>query len=137
MACNSPGTPASNTTATVAAGSNVTAYWSNPWLHSIGPIITWMAAVDSPAAVPTAWFKLDQAGLVDGDLPTGLWGMGEMMDDNSSWTSTVPATLRAGFYLLRNEVIALHQPGHPQFYMQWVVASLLISPTMFELARIH
>lgn len=140
MACNNPGAPGP-TTARVAAGSTVTAYWSNPWLHSIGPVVTWMAqlppgsptdnAAAAAAAPPPggrAWFKLDQAGLLAGDLPTGLWGMGVMMDGNSSWTSTVPAALRPGRYLLRNEVIAMHQPGRPQFYMQWVLHYSRSSP---------
>lgn len=118
MACNANGA-ASSQTVTIAAGSNITAFW-NTWPHAIGPLVTWMAAVDSPGATPTgnAWFKIDQAGLISGTLPSGLWGQGQMIADNSSWTSTVPATLKPGTYLLRNEVIAIHTSNQPQFYME-------------------
>lgn len=121
MACNANGAAGAQT-ATIAAGSKITAYWNNPWPHTLGPIITWMAAVSSSTATPTgnAWFKIDQAGLISGDLPTGTWGMGEMVSANSSWTSTIPATLKPGNYLLRNEVIAIHTSNQPQFYMQYV-----------------
>lgn len=66
MACNDPGT-AGALTATIEAGSTITAYW-NTWPHTLGPIITWMAAVDSATSTPSgdAWFKIDQVGLVSG-----------------------------------------------------------------------
>ena len=42
MRCNANGA-ASQLTATVAAGSKVTAYWNSPWPHNIGPTVVWMA----------------------------------------------------------------------------------------------
>ncbi|KAJ4387257.1 hypothetical protein N0V93_007846 [Gnomoniopsis smithogilvyi] len=141
MACNANGAVGAQT-ATIAAGSKITAYWNNPWPHTLGPIITWMAAVSSSSATPSgnAWFKIDQAGLISGDLPTGTWGMGEMVTDNSSWTSTIPASLKPGTYLLRNEVIAIHTSNQPQFYMQClqltVTGSGTASPPSSALAAI-
>jgi hypothetical protein len=32
------------------------------------------------------------------------------------WESTVPATLAPGNYLVRHELLALHQANTPQFY---------------------
>ncbi|KAJ3027060.1 hypothetical protein HDV00_011405 [Rhizophlyctis rosea] len=32
------------------------------------------------------------------------------------WTSTLPANLKAGKYLMRHELIARHQANNPQFY---------------------
>lgn len=74
-----------------------------------------MTAVPSSNATPlgSEWFKTDQAGL-GGDLPNcWLWGMCEMVNDTSSWASTIPATSKPGDYLLRNEVIALHTSNQP------------------------
>ena len=50
-------------------------------------------------------FKIDESGLISGDLPTGTWGMGELVADNSSWTMNIPASLAPGEYFLRHEVI--------------------------------
>ena len=49
-------------------------------------------------------FKIDEAGLISGDLPTGLWGMGELVANNNSWPSTIPASLAPGEYMIRHEV---------------------------------
>lgn len=44
LACNNPGTTVDpQLTATVPAGSAITAYWNNPWPHAIGPMMTYMA----------------------------------------------------------------------------------------------
>jgi hypothetical protein len=38
LACNDDGTSSAlQLTATVAAGSKITAYWNNPWPHPYGP----------------------------------------------------------------------------------------------------
>lgn len=57
----------------------------------------------SPASL--SWFKIDQAGLISGTLTTGTWGMGELVANNNSWTSTIPTSLKPGEYFFRNEVI--------------------------------
>ena len=49
-------------------------------------------------------FKINEAGLISGDLPTGTWGMGELVADNSSWTVNIPSSLAPGQYFLRHEV---------------------------------
>lgn len=44
LACNTPGTTVNpQLTATIPAGSEVTAYWNNPWPHAIGPMMVYMA----------------------------------------------------------------------------------------------
>ena len=61
------------------------------------------------------WFKIDEAGLLSGTIGDGYWGAGKMIDQNSSWTTTVPASVPSGNYLIRFETIALHSlPA--QFY---------------------
>jgi hypothetical protein len=55
-----------------------------------------------------AQFKIDESGLINGTVFNGYWGSGKMIDQNSSWTTTIPATVPSGNYLLRFETIALH-----------------------------
>lgn len=62
------------------------------------------------------WFKIDQAGLISGTVANGQWGMGELVANNNSWTSTIPASLPAGEYLIRHELLAIHTTNQPQFY---------------------
>ncbi|GJJ11149.1 hypothetical protein Clacol_005380 [Clathrus columnatus] len=130
LACNDPGTTTDpQLTATVAAGSTVIAYWNNPWPHTIGPVMVYMANCngDCTSATPADldWFKINEAGLISGtigtenrhlfDLP-GTWGMGELVADNSSWTVTLPSELPNGNYMLRHELLAIHTANQPQFY---------------------
>jgi len=119
MQCNDNGSPGA-LVATVAAGSKVIAYWNNPWTHTVGPMVTWMANCggDCKSFKPSGnvWFKIDQAGLISGTLQTGLWGSGQMVKQNSTWTSTIPSNLKPGNYLLRHETIALHTSNAPQWY---------------------
>lgn len=45
------------------------------------------------------------------------WGTNDVMK-NLYWESTVPASLLAGNYLVRHELLALHQAKAPQFYAE-------------------
>ncbi|KAH7927139.1 glycoside hydrolase family 61 protein [Leucogyrophana mollusca] len=107
--------------ATVAAGSSITAYW-NPWPHTIGPVMVYMANCEgSCTSANTAdlnWFKIEQLGLISGDLPTGYWAMGELVADNSSWTTSIPSALAPGEYFIRHELLAIHTANQPQFYAE-------------------
>lgn len=93
---------------------------NNPWPHTIGPMVVWMANCggDCKSFSPSGnvWFKINQAGLISGNVATGLWGSGQMVQQNSSWTVTIPSTLKAGNYLIRHEMIALHTTSQPQWY---------------------
>lgn len=61
------------------------------------------------------WFKIDEAG-----LDNGKWAATDVLLGNKGiWTVTIPASLKAGQYLIRHEIIALHAAGsYPgaQFY---------------------
>jgi hypothetical protein len=112
--------------ATAAPGDEITATWQQ-WTHSQGPIIVWMykcsgafSACDGSGA---GWFTIDKAGFHgDGktvflDTETGSgWDIAKLVGSNKSWTSKVPAGLAPGNYLIRHELIALHQANSPQFY---------------------
>ena len=71
------------------------------------------------SATPSSleWFKIDEAGLLSGTVGDGYWGMGKLVADNSSWTSTIPANLPSGNYMIRHELLAIHSGAdQPQFY---------------------
>ncbi|KAK7689673.1 Esterase/lipase/thioesterase [Cerrena zonata] len=121
IACNDDGTSgALQLTATVAAGSEVTAYWNQVWPHAFGPMLTYLAECPGSSctgadASTLKWFKIDEAGLLSGTIGDGYWGSGKMIDQNSSWTTTIPSSVPSGNYLIRFETIALHSlPA--QFY---------------------
>uniref|UniRef100_A0A0W0F2F7 AA9 family lytic polysaccharide monooxygenase n=1 Tax=Moniliophthora roreri TaxID=221103 RepID=A0A0W0F2F7_MONRR len=119
--CNDDGTsPSGQLTATVVAGSEITAYWNQVWPHAQGPMLVYLAQCPGSTctSVNTAslkWFKIDQSGLISGTIGNGYWGSGKMIDQNSSWTTTIPSTVPSGSYMIRFETIALHSlPA--QFY---------------------
>jgi len=120
ISCNDDGTAgALQLTGTVAAGTAITAYWNQVWPHAIGPMLTYLANCGgdctSVNSDTLSWFKIDEAGLLSGSVGSGSWADGEMIADNSSWTTTIPSCVPAGNYLIRFETIALHsQPA--QFY---------------------
>ncbi|KAJ7235582.1 glycosyl hydrolase family 61-domain-containing protein [Mycena rebaudengoi] len=121
LACNDDGTSgALQLTATVKAGTPITAYWNQVWPHPQGPMLTYLGKCPGTTctgvnAATLKWFKIDHAGLLSGTVFNGTWASGKMIAQNSSWTSTIPATVPNGNYLLRFETIALHSlPA--QFY---------------------
>ncbi|KAF7973587.1 hypothetical protein HWV62_14876 [Athelia sp. TMB] len=121
IACNDDGTAgALQLTATVAAGSAITAYWNQVWPHPYGPMLTYLGSCGSGSCTgvntnTVEWFKIDQSGLINGTVYDGVWGDGVMIAQNSSWTTTIPKTVPSGNYFIRFETIALHSlPA--QFY---------------------
>ncbi|KAJ7581555.1 glycosyl hydrolase family 61-domain-containing protein [Mycena floridula] len=121
LACNDDGTSSAlQLSATVAAGTKITGYWNQIWPHNTGPMLTYMAQCPGTTctgvnANSLKWFKVDQSGLISGTIGSGTWAAGVMINQNSSWTSTIPATIPAGPYMIRWETIALHSlPA--QFY---------------------
>ncbi|KAI0693503.1 glycoside hydrolase family 61 protein D [Cytidiella melzeri] len=142
IACNDDGTSgALQLTATVAAGSAVTAYWNQVWPHAYGPMLTYLAQCPGStctgvSASTLQWFKIDEAGLLSGTVFNGTWGDGKMIADNSSWTTTIPASVPSGNYLIRFETIALHSlPA--QFYPECAQIQITgggsLAPTAAEL----
>jgi len=132
MRCN--GGTSATLNATAAPGDTVKAIW-NQWTHSQGPIMVWLykcagafSACDGSGA---GWFKFDEAGFnggsgvfLDTEKPSG-WEIAKLVGGGKGWTSTLPAGLAAGNYLLRHELLALHQANAPQFYPQ--CAQLIIT----------
>jgi len=129
FSCNNNGAAgAMQLSATVPAGTVVTAYWTQ-WTHAVGPVMVYMAACPSGGCTSAnsdslSWFKIAETGLVSGNWPNGVWGTGQVMN-SLSYTSTIPATLAPGAYMIRHELMAIHQANAPQFYPE--CAQLIIT----------
>ena len=113
--------------APVKPGDSITATWSQ-WTHSQGPVMVWMykcaGAFSSCDGSGKGWFKIDEAGFsgdgktvfLDSETPSG-WGIAKLVGGNKGFTSTIP-NLAPGNYLVRHELIALHQANAPQWYAE-------------------
>ncbi|KAF8684071.1 Glycoside hydrolase [Rhizoctonia solani] len=107
--------------AVAAAGTQVALNWTT-WPDShVGPVITYMARAPSDITKwnpgkEAVWFKVAQQG-----YENGKWAATDILtgENNSIARFTIPASLKAGQYLIRHEIIALHSayayPG-AQFY---------------------
>ncbi|KAK3694231.1 glycoside hydrolase [Podospora appendiculata] len=123
--CN--GGSSADLSATIAAGENVTAVWSQ-WTHAQGPVMVWMfKCADDLASCKgdgDGWFKIDQMGMWGSTLNSENWGTAIVLK-NLKWSSAVPKNLAPGNYLIRHELLALHQANTPQFYAE--CAQLVVS----------
>lgn len=98
----------------VKAGGEVELDWttggSGIWAHDKGPIVDYLAkAPDSfqDATVDNLkFFKIADAGFEGGD-----WAMNTVLHATNKWKITIPASIKAGNYVLRHEPIPLHQVG--------------------------
>ncbi|KAF2636277.1 cel1 protein precursor [Massarina eburnea CBS 473.64] len=106
--------------AKVKAGGSIKAIWKQ-WTHAQGPVMVWMykCAGDFASCDGSGkkWFKIDQKGMTAPPLSGTAWGTNDVLK-NLYWTSTVPASLAPGNYLVRHELLALHQANTPQFYAE-------------------
>jgi hypothetical protein len=116
MTCN--GGTSATLSANIAAGENITAIWAQ-WTHQQGPVMVWMypcnGNFDACDGKGSNWFKIDQMGMTAPPLTGTNWGTA-VVYATLQWTSTIPARLAPGNYLIRHELLALHQADTPQFY---------------------
>jgi hypothetical protein len=115
MTCN--GGTSAPLSAPIAAGENITAVWAQ-WTHQQGPVMVWMydcgSSFTSCDGKSKKWFKIDQMGLWGtAGLNSNNWGTALVMA-NLKWTSTIPKNLKASNYLIRHELLAIHQANTPQ-----------------------
>ncbi|KAH7028180.1 glycosyl hydrolase family 61-domain-containing protein [Microdochium trichocladiopsis] len=123
--------------APVAAGGAIHVQWNGwPEGHK-GPVLSYLAfCVRGCNAVRKSeleFFKIEEAGLSDTAVPTNLaemtWASDQLIANNNSWVVSIPAQLRPGFYVLRHEIIALHNASMDdgaQNYPQCL--NLLVTP---------
>lgn len=104
--------------ASVAAGSKVEIQWGpDAWPESHhGPVIDYLAKCDGDDCTTVdketlKFFKIDEAGLVDGSSAPGRWASDELIAADGKWSVTIPESLAPGQYVLRHEIIALHSAG--------------------------
>ncbi|RYP46568.1 hypothetical protein DL768_007250 [Monosporascus sp. mg162] len=98
--------------AVVEAGDTVHLQW-NGWPESHkGPVMDYLAScgescetVDKRAL---EFFKINELGLLDGSNAPGWWASDELIANNNSWMVQIPDRIQPGFYVLRTEIIALH-----------------------------
>lgn len=128
--CNNKGTETAPLHGEIAAGTDITATWAQ-WTHAEGPVTVYLARCPDSGCTGwdgsgKVWFKIDEAGLLSGTINKGEWGNGIVLK-TLKWTTKIPATLKPGNYLIRHEVLALHQARTPQFYPE--CAQLTITGT--------
>ncbi|KAH7913630.1 glycoside hydrolase family 61 protein F [Hygrophoropsis aurantiaca] len=120
----------------VPAGSQVQLNWTTWPASHVGPMITYMARAPSDITqwVPgtsAVWFKVAEAG----KTPDGEWASTDILSaDDSIYTFSIPPSLKAGQYIIRHEIIALHvatvYPG-AQFYPSCIQIEVTGSGTAF------
>ncbi|KAF2179518.1 lytic polysaccharide monooxygenase [Zopfia rhizophila CBS 207.26] len=95
----------------VQAGNNIQFYW-NTWPDSHkGPIINYIAPCNGECTTQSSgnlrWTKISQGGLISGSA-TGTWVTDTLIQNNFTSSTTIPRNLKAGNYVIRHEIIALH-----------------------------
>jgi cellulase len=125
MTCNVNGGKAAARFVEVAGGDKITFEWhhnSNDASDDIiadshkGPILTYIAPAESNGE-GDVWLKLAEEG-----LSNGKWAVDNLIANRGKHSITLP-NLAAGEYLLRPEIIALHEGNRvagAQFYMECV-----------------
>lgn len=122
LACNvNGGTPAAKWIP-VAPGDTVELEWAHDnrgddiiASSHLGPVMTYIAPADSNGAGPV-WHKIAQDGF------DGAWAVTRLIGNRGKHAAKIP-NVAPGRYLLRAEIIALHQgnrQGGAQFYMECV-----------------
>ncbi|KIJ33411.1 carbohydrate-binding module family 1 protein [Sphaerobolus stellatus SS14] len=161
LSCNIDGSlpGASQSTATVEAGSDVTFLW-NQWPHNTDsvvriPVYPFFYEPHAILALTAYLSRLMPGQHMRQRRLIGLkmvqnrrsrshfWhsrfrnlGCCSMMTNNNSWTSTIPASVPSGNYLLRHETIALHSlPAqiYPECTQVKIVNGGSCAPTTDEL----
>ncbi|KAI9644402.1 hypothetical protein NHQ30_007759 [Ciborinia camelliae] len=98
--------------ASIAAGDTIDFQWTTwPSSHH-GPVLTYLANCNGDCSTvdktKLEFFKIDAVGLIDDSSVPGTWASDKLIANNNTWTSTIPADLAAGKYVVRHEIIALH-----------------------------
>ncbi|ORX73237.1 hypothetical protein DL89DRAFT_265374 [Linderina pennispora] len=102
-------------TCPIKAGSTITVEWH--WLEDfpndvisfnhLGPCIAYMAPLESKGH-GDVWFKIFEEGY---DPATKKWCVDKIREKaaHGQWNITIPADIKPGDYMIRTEIIALHE----------------------------
>ncbi|KAI1858041.1 uncharacterized protein JN550_012934 [Neoarthrinium moseri] len=93
------------------AGDSLTFFWNTwPDTHK-GPIINYIAPCNgdctTKSAASLSWTKFSEGG-----YNAGTWVTDTLIKNNFTSSTTIPAKLKAGNYVIRHEIIALHSAGN-------------------------
>ena len=131
MACGVNGENGVSRIAAANAGSTLAFEWRT-WpdgsqygsidISHKGPCAIYMKKVENSAASNNAagsgWFKIMEDGY---DSTAGKWCTEKLIPNDGHLAATIPKDLEPGYYLVRPELLALHQadktPPDPQFYV--------------------
>ncbi|KAJ9659429.1 hypothetical protein H2198_003158 [Neophaeococcomyces mojaviensis] len=99
----------------VNAGSKIELQW-NTWPDSHkGPMLDYLAPCgdDCTTVDKTGlqFTKIEESGLIDGTSNPQHWASDDLIANNFTWVTTIPAEIAPGKYVLRHETIALHSAG--------------------------
>jgi len=115
LACNQGGETGTKMVADINAGSKITFQWNTWPADHLGPVSVYMASCNGECSsfntANAKWFKIDEKGYTN-----KVWASQNLIANNNSWTATIPSELAAGQYLVRNEIVALHNANQPQYY---------------------
>ena len=131
LACGVNGETGVSRVASANAGSTLVFEWRS-WpdgsvpgsidISHKGPCAVYMKKVDDSSASNNAagdgWFKIMEDGY---DSGSKLWCTEKLIPNDGHLAATIPKDLTVGYYLVRPELLALHQadktPPDPQFYV--------------------
>ncbi|KAI5918132.1 putative endo-1,4-beta-glucanase [Camillea tinctor] len=105
------------THARINAGDTIHIQW-NGWPESHkGPVMDYLASCGAASCETVdknalQFFKISEAGLINGTSAPGIWASDQLIANNNSWVVEVPTQVRPGFYVLRTEIIALHNASN-------------------------
>ncbi|KAL0066782.1 hypothetical protein AAF712_006177 [Marasmius tenuissimus] len=100
------------------------------WVHAMGPTLTYIASCNGDCrnanAADLDWVKIQYSGLNGGSITDqlrnamnsksepyrteGVWAMAQLVEDGSSYTHKIPEGIPNGQYIVRSEMIAVHNP---------------------------
>jgi len=99
------------------AGANVTVQWSGIVRTHYGPRMSYLGYLPTPSTAPqeVSFFKINERGY---NAKAKLWSNEELINADRKDTFQLPSDIKAGTYILRTELLALHyaNKGQPQFY---------------------
>ncbi|KAI0435490.1 glycosyl hydrolase family 61-domain-containing protein [Xylaria telfairii] len=107
-----------NAHALVSAGDRIHVQWNGWPMSHKGPVMDYLASCGENQPCETvdkndlSFFKISELGLIDAANttagPGGLWATDLLIANNNSWIVEIPTQIKPGFYVLRTEIIALH-----------------------------
>ncbi|KAK8879160.1 glycosyl hydrolase family 61-domain-containing protein [Apiospora arundinis] len=109
--------------APVQAGGQIHVQWNGWPQNHRGPVLDYLAdcgksGCETVDKTQLKFFKISQAGLVtpaskqnkdpSPSSEFGYWASDQLIANNNSWVVEIPPRIKPGFYVLRTEIIALH-----------------------------